>query len=218
MLRRFSMLLAVSLLLQAALAQTSTSTSDKKGRFVDKNTYNNPALEMTLTLPGTWEFLGEQTKKEMGIEDKKQPVSDCTGSLCRSDIDISLITKADPVATASIFLLAYKLEPQYLDRKLYPLRMFARSMLTGSVGGSGWTPVGDMTPLQIDGRPAYRLLVQQPSSKGCGYVAESNGYVFMVIGVAPRIIPGKFGQIQEALEKMKLGAQTNPSPSAALCR
>jgi hypothetical protein len=81
-------------------------------------------------------------------------------------------------------------------------------MLTGSVGGSGWTPDGDITPLQIDGRPAYRLLVTQPSSKGCGYVAESNGYVFMMIGVAPRVIPWKFGQIQEALEKMKLSEQT----------
>jgi hypothetical protein len=48
-------------------------------------------------------------------------------------------------------------------------------MMTGSVGGSGWTPEGEMVSIQIDGRPAYRLLVQNPLSNGCGYVAESNG-------------------------------------------
>jgi hypothetical protein len=53
--------------------------------------------------------------------------------------------------------------------------MFAQSMMTGSVGGSGWTPEGEMVSIQIDGRPAYRLLVQNPLSNGCGYVAESNG-------------------------------------------
>jgi hypothetical protein len=203
--RRFTALLAVSLL--AAAAQTDQSSQDKKGRFLDKNTYNNPALGMTLKLPGAWEFVTEQLKKDMGVEEEKA-VNDpsCTGPLCRSVINVSLITKAEPVATASIFLLAYKLEPQYLDRKRYPLRMFAQSMLTGSVGGSGWTPEGEMAPIQIDGKPAYRLLVQQPSSKGCGYVAESNGYVFMIIGVAPRLIPEKFAQIREVLEKMKLGS------------
>lgn len=207
MLRRITVLLVVLLLTLALAAQNDKSASDKKGRFLDENTYNNPALGMTLKLPGAWEFFTEQAKKNMGVEENKIDPS-CTGPLCQSDIDVSLITKAEPVATASIFLLAYKLEPQYLDRKRYPLKIFAQSMLTDSVGGSGWTPDGDITPLQIDGRPAYRLLVKQPSSKGCGYVAESNGYGFMMIGVAPRTIPWKFGQIQDALEKMKLSAQT----------
>jgi hypothetical protein len=204
MLRRFTVL-AVLFLTLASAAQNDKSSPDKKGRFVDENTYNNPALGMTLKLPGAWEFLTQQVKKDMGVEEKHAVDTSCTGPLCRSAIDVSLITKAEPVATASIFLLAYKLEPQYLDRRRYPLKIFARSMLTGSVGGSGWTPDGDITALQINGKPAYRLLVQQPSSKGCGYVAESNGYVFMIIGVAPRAIPWKFGQIQDALEKMELG-------------
>lgn len=39
----------------------------------------------------------------------------------------------------------------------------------------------------------------------CGYEAESNGYVFMMIGVAPRVILWKFGQIQEALGKNETG-------------
>jgi len=207
--RRFIVLLLVLLLTLVSAAQNDKSAPEKKGRFLDENSYNNPALGMTLKLPGAWEFFTQQAKKDMGLLEEKATVDpSCTGPLCRSDIDVSLITKAEPVATASIFLLAYKLEPQYLDRKRYPLSMFAKSMLAGSVGGSGWTPDGDMTPLQIDGRPAYRLLVTQPSSKGCGYVAESNGYVFMMIGVAPRVIPWKYGQIQEALEKMKLTAQT----------
>lgn len=203
--RRFIVLLVVLLLTLVSAAQNDKSAPEKKGRLLNENTYNNPALGMTLKLPGAWEFFTEQAKKDMGVEEKETRDTSCTGPLCRSDIDVSLITKADPVATASIFLLAYKLEAQYLDRRRYPLQIFAKSMLIGSVGGSGWTPDGDMTPLQIDGRPAYRLLVTQPSSKGCGYVAESNGYVFMMIGVAPRVIPWKFGQIQEALEKMKLG-------------
>jgi len=204
MLRRFTVL-AVLFLTLASAAQNDKSAPDKKGRILDENTYNNPALGMTLKLPGAWEFLTQQVKKDMGVEEKQAVDTSCTGPLCRSAIDVSLITKAEPVATASVFLLAYKLEPQYLDRRRYPLKIFARSMLTGSVGGSGWTPDGDITALQINGKPAYRLLVHQPSSKGCGYVAESNGYVFMIIGVAPRTIPWKFGQIQEALEKMKLG-------------
>ena len=205
MLRRFTVCLAVLFLTLASAAQNDKSAPDKKGRILDENTYNNPALGMTLKLPGTWEFLTQQEKKDLGVEEKEAADPSCTGPLCRSDINVSLITKAEPVATASIFLLAYKLEPQYLDRRRYPLKIFAKSMLTGSVGGSGWTQDGDITTLQIDGKPAYRLLVQQPSSKGCGYVAESNGYVFMIIGVAPRTIPWKFGQIQEAVEKMKLG-------------
>lgn len=208
MLRRFTVRLAVLFLTLASVAQNDKSAPDKKGRFLDENTYNNPALGMTLKLPGAWELFTQQARKDMGVEEKETVDPSCTGPLCQSAIDVSLITKAEPVATASIFLLAYKLEPRYLDRRRYPLKIFAQSMLTGSVGGSGWTPDGDITPLEIDGRPAYRLLVKQPSSKGCGYVAESNGYVFMMIGVAPRTVPWKFGQIQEALEKMKLSAQT----------
>jgi len=206
MLRRCTELLAVLFLALASTAQNDKAAPDKKGRFLDESTYNNPALGMTVKLPGAWEFFTKQAKKAVGVEEKKSVDPSCTGPLCRSDIDVSLITKAEPVATASVFLLAYKLEPRYLDRKRYPLSMFAKSMLTGSVGGSGWTPEGEITPLQIDGKPAYRLLVQQPSSKGCGYVAESNGYVFLIISVAPRIIAGKFTQLQEALEKMKLGS------------
>ena len=194
MLRLFTVLLAVLFLTPASGAQNDKSAPDKKGHFLDENTYNNPALGMTLKLPGAWEFFTQQAKKDMGLEEKETVDPSCTGPLCRSDIDVSLITKAEPVATASIFLLASKLEPQYLDRRRYPLKIFAQSMLTGSVGGSGWTPDGDLTFLQIDGRPAYRLLVKQLSSKGCGYVAESNGYVFMIVGVAPRIIPWKYGQ------------------------
>jgi hypothetical protein len=37
-------------------------------------------------------------------------------------------------------------------------------------------------------------------------VAESKGYIFLIISVAPRIIAGKFTQLQEAMEKMKLGS------------
>lgn len=200
--RYLTAFLALSLL--ATAAQTNPSSPDKKGRFVDQSTYSNPALGMTLKLPGSWEFFTEQAKKDMGVEEKGIVDPSCTGPLCQSDIDVSLITKPEPV-TASIFLLAYKLEPKYLDRKRYPLKMFAQSMMSGSVGGSGWTPEGEMVSIQIDGRPAYRLLVQNPLSKGCGYVAESNGYVFMIIGVAPRIL-GTFAQVQEGLEKMKLGS------------
>ena len=203
--RLFAVLLAMFFLTLSNAAQAGKSSPPKEGRFLDENTYNNPALEMTLKLPGAWEFFTQQAKKDIGLDEKETVDPSCTGPLCRSDINVSVITKAEPVATASIFLTAYRLEPKYLDRNRYPLRVFAQSMLTGSVGGSGWTPDGDMTPLQLDGRPAYRLLVKQLSSRGCGYVAESNGYVFLIIGVAPRTIPWKFGQIQEALEKMKLG-------------
>ena len=141
MLRRLNVLLVILLLALALAAQRDKSAPDKKGHFLDENTYNNPALGMTLKLPGAWEFFTQQAKKDMGIEEKETHDSSCTGPLCRSDIDVSLITKAEPVATASIFLRAYKLEPQYLDRRRYPLKLFAQSLMTGGVGGSGWTAI-----------------------------------------------------------------------------
>jgi hypothetical protein len=33
------------------------STDNKRGSIVDGNTYNNPALAMTIKLPETWHFI-----------------------------------------------------------------------------------------------------------------------------------------------------------------
>jgi len=193
----------------ATQANDKPATPDTKGQFLDENTYNNPTLGLTVKLPGAWEFFTDNAQKVLGVKETPAPPDpSCVGPFCRADINAALITKAKPVPVASIFLTAYRIAPEFQDRRRYPLKQFAESMMTASVGGSGWTIDGELTPIKLDGRPAFRLLVQQMSSKGCGYVAESNSHVFMIIGVAPRTIPEKFGQIQDALEKMKFGPQT----------
>lgn len=58
-------------------------------------------------------------------------------------------------------------------------------MMQGSLGGSDWVPIGDISPVQIAGRQAYRLLVHDPSrprKKGFGFVFESNSYMCLLVG------------------------------------
>jgi hypothetical protein len=53
--------------------------------------------------------------------------------------------------------------------------------------GSNWVPEGDLLPIQLGGRPAYRLVIhnkQITTAKGFLYVAGSNAQVFMLLGTA----------------------------------
>jgi hypothetical protein len=87
--------------------------------------------------------------------------------------------------------------------------MFADAMTTGSLVGSDWIVSGELTGIQLDGKLAYRLLVHKPEpigeGKGFGYVAESNGYVFLLIGTVPDIHPEYPKELQASLETMQLG-------------
>jgi hypothetical protein len=73
-------------------------------------------------------------------------------------------------------------------------------MSLGSLGGN-WIPEGELTPIQLGERPAYRLIVHNkniPTAKGLLYVADSNGQVFMMLGTAMK----EAGALQSAMEKL----------------
>jgi hypothetical protein len=197
-----SMLLSVSLTLWAT--DNSQAGLDNKGSIAGK-TYNNPALGMTIVLPGSWHLIGTATRP--GTESQsKHPTQDtgCRGPLCGSpEIDVALEARSGSEPVYAIFLGGYKLSAEYQNRQRYPLKMFAESMAPGSMSGTGWAPAGDLTPIQLAGRPAYRLIasnVNTPAKKGFAYVSESNGYVFMLVGTAfsnPQ-------DLQSAIENMKI--------------
>ena len=117
---------------------------------------------------------------------KTQPPADSgfRGPLCgKPAINEALETDSLPVQT--LFLSGYKLQSEYLNRQRYPLSRFAEAMMQGSLAGSEWVPMGGMSQVQIAGRQAYRLLVDDPSrpgKKGFGFVFESSGYVCLLIG------------------------------------
>ncbi|MGZ4845463.1 MAG: hypothetical protein ACXV75_12210, partial [Candidatus Angelobacter sp.] len=130
-------------------------------------------------------------------------------------IDVSLITKPGQAPVDYISLSAYKVPQRYLDRERYPLKAFAKGMTVDSASGSGWIIDGDLTPIQIDGRPAYRLLAhisdRMVKKKGCMYVGEVNGYVFMLVGTTSYMVNADSSQkLQTALENMKLQVEQRP--------
>ena len=81
-------------------------------------------------------------------------------------------------------------------------------MMAGSLGGSDLVPIVAQTAIQLDGKPAYRLLAGKPGENVArifGYVSEANGYVFLLVASAkasPR-------DLQAAIEAMRLGAMTH---------
>jgi hypothetical protein len=175
---------------------------NKRGSIVDGNTYNNPALAMTIKLPGTWHFLEKPVS-----EQPKDP--SCRGPLCGTpEVNVALESRSGTAPLHGIFLAAYKLSPEYLNRQRYPLKKFAEVMLPGSMQGTGWTSQGDLNEIQLDSRPAYRLFGRNltiESKKGFGYVCESNNYIFMLIGSAY----SSPNDLQSAIENMKFDSPHN---------
>jgi hypothetical protein len=208
-------------LVLAACQDKRSPTSDLKGTIVGENIYNNPALGMTITLPGTWQFFTKDLQQQAGLKtEKATPEPDCRGALCGGpDIDIALISKSaisksGSIPIGAIFLQAYKLSAPYLDRKRYPLILIAKGMARDSLNGSPWLISADLAYIQLGGKPAYRLLVHEPKpggyeNKGFGYVAESNGYVFLMIGTAAGIIPEIPPKLQAAIEGLKFSAPSH---------
>jgi hypothetical protein len=164
-------------------AQTSPPKSgDKSGVLLDGMTYRNPALGMSITLPGQW-HKEVQLPSTTGSQATASPK--CNGVLCGApEIRASLTSTVDTAEVVSI--IGYHLSAAYEDRKRYPLKWFAQGMLSGSLGGSGWAPNGDLSLISLGGRPAYRLFVRHQASPGVafGYVSESNQYIFLLVGTA----------------------------------
>ncbi len=179
--QRISGFLLLCIVFQAfAFAQDAPSTEEKRGTLSKGNIYNNPVLGLTVNLPGSWQL--EQRGAAHGASSEG-----CTGPLC-GDPDIDVAIRADERSpNLDLYLAAWKLSTEYRNRNRYPLKWFAQIMTTGSLGGSNWVPLGSLTEIRIDGRPAYRLLVHAPDTKeaqAAGYVSEANGYVFLLVGHA----------------------------------
>jgi hypothetical protein len=164
---------------------------------VGQNIYENPALGLTITLPGSWLVLAEKSS------DSHPDNSDCRGPLCGNpEIDVAIQTKPGSDPGYKLYFLGYKLSATYLNRNRYPLKWFAGMMLQGSLGGD-LVPIEKQTATQLDGRPAYRLLAAGPgetTARVLGYVSEANGYVFLLVGAAPTNPQA----LQSAIEALRL--------------
>ena len=164
--------------------QSKETPHNPAGSIEGGNKYVNPVLALRVTLPGKWRLMTPAKYAQNGPTAEPAPDSGCRVPLCgKPDIDAALETVSIPEQT--LFLNAYKLQPEYLNRQRYPLSRFAEVMMQGSLAGSDWVPVGGMSQVQIAGRQAYRLLVHDPSKprkNGFGLVFESNGYVCLLVG------------------------------------
>jgi hypothetical protein len=163
---------------------------ESKGSIEGGNSYYNPTLQMKISLPGAWHFFDRTMystaeSKQREKESTERNRAACQGPLCGDgEIDIALQTDAPFVH--AIYLTAYRLSPEYQNRERHPLKRFAEVMGLGGLGEK-WVPEGELTAIQLGGRPAYRLIVhhkQTVSAKGFLYVADSNGRVFMLLGTA----------------------------------
>jgi len=174
--------------------QEKESSPDSRGAISEENSYTNPALGMTISLPGDWRLL------QMTTETPNDPV--CTGPLCGSP-DINAVLESKPGSNPSyrLYLSGWKLSAQYLNRNRYPLKWFAGIMLEGSMG-SDLVALEKQTALQLDGKPAFRLLAAghgESTPRVLGYVSEARGYVFLLVGAAPSAPH----PLQSAIEALK---------------
>lgn len=175
-------------------AQEKQRDSDLRGSVVEENTYRNPALGMTISLPGSWQLLQSTTPTPTDPS--------CTGPLCGPpDINAVLESKAGSQPAYRLYLSGWKLSRQYLNRSRYPLKWFAGIMLEGSLDPN-LVPMEKQTSIQLDGKPAFRLLTAGRGEKNprvLGYVAEANGFVFLMVGAAPT----QPQPMQSAIESLK---------------
>jgi hypothetical protein len=150
---------------------------------------------MTINLPGEWRLL------DMKSETPNDP--SCTGPLCGPpDINAVLESKPGSNGYYRLYLSGWKLSAQYLNRKHYPLEWFAGIMLEGSMG-QDLEPLEKHKALQLDGKPAFRLLMVHRGERTLrviGYVSEAKGYVFLLVSATPT----KPEIMQSAIEAMKL--------------
>jgi hypothetical protein len=84
--RTLIVILGSALLVPYVYAQYNPSTEDPGGSIVRGNTYENPALGMTIAIPGALSL-------QPGEGHKPAPHSDCRGPLCGNpEIDVTIAT------------------------------------------------------------------------------------------------------------------------------
>ena len=190
-------------------ARVKKNGEEAKGTLNENNVYKNRLLDLTLALPGEWQFLDDDARDQAeGRTGRKQnsEAPACKGPLCGDpEINVALVRNAEGRSTSStIFVTGFKLAPEYLDRGHYPLRHFAETMLPASSGKGGVDSGSDLNAIQLGGRPAYRVVVSKPTAKEpteAGYLTESNGYVVLLICTAESSseLPG----LQSAIENVQ---------------
>jgi tetratricopeptide (TPR) repeat protein len=196
----------------ASAGQTEQPAPELKGSITDDNTYYNPALGMTIALSGKWVFFERTTYSTPEAEKKLQEEMErrratCTGALCgEADINISIQTVSNGRPLQSIFITAFKLSVPYQNRQRFPLKTFAETMTRGNL--DTWIVDEEWTEIPLSGKPAYRLMMhskQNPAGKGFIYVADSNSFIFMLVGAAT----WQPDDLQAALEHMKLAGASH---------
>lgn len=205
MLKRLSALSLVCMfLIVPGFSQNHSELKQKvNGSLIAENIYTNPTLGMKITLPSVWDLSPPDTAPS-------NTPSNCRGPLCgQPEIDLILQTKTSSSTAYRVYLAGYRLTPEYQNRDRYPLSKFAESMLAGSLGSSGFVPIGQQSQIQIDGKPAYRLLTGNPGDKApraIGYVSGTHEYVFMLVLIARN---ASLQPLQSAIEAMKFGGTAN---------
>jgi len=194
------------------------SSSEMVGSLTNDNLYNNPALGITLQLTGEWEFIDAPTLRAAEGLPAEEPAtsaqrkSPCNAPVCgEPEINVGLATELNPtIGASSVFVAGFRLTPQYLDRKQYPLRALAEVMLPHSAAGSNsqapQAAEDTVTDLQLAGRPACRLLVRQPGEekpREAGYVVESNGYIVLLVASTSEATD--LPKLERQIEGLKFG-------------
>ena len=206
------LLLAAQLMLGTSQIPDTKDIPENKGNISQENTYFNPTLGLTLVLPGAWHFFDRTMyataqRKQEEEDAERRASANCQGPLCgHAEIDVALQAPSTQ-PKMSIYLAAYKLSTEYQNRERHPLIKFAETMGVGSMR-QHWVPEGEITAIQLDGKPAYRLIVHKketPTAKGFLYVADSNGRVFMLLAVAL----SDSDQLRMAVENLKFTSLRN---------
>lgn len=216
--RHLLIFLLLSFVLAAQQQKPRSKAADLLGTLAHESAYSNSVLGMTITLPRKWQIVDDDMRKVIGGGSSSETQDqNCDGALCDLQIKVSLITKPGQTPVDYISLNAYKVPPRYLDRERYPLKAFAKRLTIDSAPGSGWIIDGDLLPIQIDEKPAYRLLAHISESivkkKGFMYVGEANGYVFVLIGTTSYMTNAETSpKLQAAIENMKLRVGQRPEP------
>jgi hypothetical protein len=179
-----------------------------KGTIQNGHIYTNSALGITMPLPGNWEFMevdaySSPEQKAKSKAEQERIRAHCSGPLCGdADVNEALQYKVNDHAMYSVFVLGYKLSAEYQNRRLHPLLEFAR-ITTSSTTSHGWVVDENLAPIRVAERPVYRILMHNatfPQAKGFIYVADSNGFVFMLVATAMH----QPDELQSAVESMKL--------------
>jgi hypothetical protein len=189
--------LAVFAFAPILLGQSGVST-----RSVNGGAYVNSSLGLTITLSGPWEI--KETDHQPSAKPKVVP--GCQGPLCGDpEINVSLLSKPGTAQVGALFLAAWKVDPGR-----YKLRNIAELMTKGSMGPE-WTAVGNLTPTQLDGRPAYRLIAHRLVGPGYdqrafSYAVIVNGYALMILSTSGPA-PESATLMQSMVESLKFSVR-----------